>query len=260
MPRQLFIGDIHGHYNGLRALWKLIDPAADDQVYFVGDLIDRGPRSADVVEFVRHHATGCVRGNHEQLLIDAIGQDGGGTVRLSHLEGWLYSGGQATLSSYDPSPYLLAEHLHWIAQLPAYLDLGHLWLVHAGVNPNLPLSQQNPHDMCWIRDLFHRSHTPYFANKLIITGHTITFTFPAVDPGQVVAGQGWIDIDTGVYHPRSGWLTALDWDNQQVYQVNVFSAQYRVRPYAEAVTFLDPTLIGPRSPGIARRVSRLSHS
>ena len=45
------------------------------QVYFVGDLIDRGPRSAEVVEFVRHHAIGCVRGNYEQLLIDAMGSD-----------------------------------------------------------------------------------------------------------------------------------------------------------------------------------------
>ena len=96
MPRQLFIGDIHGHYDGLRALWTLIDPAPEDQVYCVGDLIDRGPRSAEVVEFVRHHATGCVRGNHEQLLIDALSR-GEGDLGGASLEGWLYSGGHATL-------------------------------------------------------------------------------------------------------------------------------------------------------------------
>lgn len=257
MPRQLFIGDIHGHYDGLRALWTLIDPAPEDQVYCVGDLIDRGPRSAEVVEFVRHHATGCVRGNHEQLLIDALSR-GEGDLGGASLEGWLYSGGHATLKSYETSTERLEDDLHWIQQLPSYIDLGHLWLVHAGVNPTLPLAQQSPYEMCWIRDVFHGSQTPYFPDKLIITGHTITFTFPTIEPGQVVAGKGWLDIDTGVYHPRSGWLTALDWDNQLVYQVNVFSAQQRVRPCQEAITFLDPSLVRPRPRGVGRRLSRLS--
>ncbi|QQE65404.1 serine/threonine protein phosphatase [Leptolyngbya sp. BL0902] len=259
MPRQLIIGDIHGHYGGLQVLWRLIAPTAADQVYFVGDLIDRGPRSAEVVEFVRHHAAGCVRGNHEQLLIDAMGSGEEDGTRLSALEGWLYSGGQATLNSYEAHPHLLEEHLDWIRKLPSYLDLGNLWLVHAGVNPALPLSQQTPHDMCWIREVFHRSPQPYFPNKLIITGHTITFTFPSIAPGQVVEGKGWLDIDTGVYHPRSGWLTALDWDNQMVYQVNVFTTQQRVRPYAEAVTYLDPSLVRSRSRGLPGRLSRISH-
>lgn len=256
MPRQLFIGDIHGHYAGLQALWALMAPTAADQVYCVGDLIDRGPRSAEVVEFVRHHVAGCVRGNHEQLLIDALGEVSGEQGTLA-LEGWLYSGGQATLKSYEATPGLLEHHLQWIRQLPAYLDLGHLWLVHAGVNPALPLAQQSPYEMCWIRDPFHRSQTPYFPDKLIITGHTITFTFPTIDPGQVVSGKGWLDIDTGVYHSRSGWLTALDWDNQLVYQVNVFSAAQRVRPCQEAITPLDPRLVRPKPRGITR-LSRLS--
>lgn len=254
MPRQLLIGDIHGHYNGLKALWNLMAPTPEDEVYFVGDLIDRGPRSAEVVEFVRHHATGCVRGNHEQLLIDALGE-GEDRLHLPTLEGWLFSGGQATLKSYDAYPGLLEEHLPWIRQLPSYLDLGPLWLVHAGVDPALPLAQQNPHDMCWIRDIFHRSQTPYFPDKLIVTGHTITFTFPAIVPGQVVAGKGWLDIDTGVYHPRSGWLTALDWENQLVYQVNVFSEQTRVRPCHEAITPLDPVLVPQRPKGLIGRLS-----
>lgn len=256
MPRQFFIGDIHGHYDGLRALWDLIDPDPTDQIYCVGDLIDRGPCSAAVVEFVRHHAAGCVLGNHEQLLMDAFGEREGRTLPLSSLEGWLYSGGQATLNSYETDPALLEEHLIWLRQLPSYIDLGHLWLVHAGVNPALPLAQQNSYEMCWIRETFHSSLTPFFPDKLIITGHTITFTFPSIQPGQVVAGKGWLDIDTGVYHPRSGWLTALDWDNQQVYQVNVFSAEQRVRSCQEAITYLDPTLVRRRPSSFANRLSR----
>ena len=97
MPRRLFIGDIHGHYDGLRQLWELMAPDGDDQIYCVGDLIDRGPKSSEVVDFVRRHATGCVQGNHEQLLLDAFVD---GKVNLPTLHGWIYSGGQATLTSY----------------------------------------------------------------------------------------------------------------------------------------------------------------
>ncbi|NJL54727.1 serine/threonine protein phosphatase [bacterium] len=250
MPRRLFIGDIHGHYDGLRQLWDLIAPDEGDQVYCVGDLIDRGPKSYEVVDFIRRHATGCVQGNHEQLILDAFVD---GKVNLPTLHGWIYSGGQATLSSYGGSPSILEEHLNWIRQLPLYIDLGDLWLVHAGVNPALPLADQSSYEMCWIRETFHSSPTPFFSDKLIITGHTITFTFPTVEPGQVAGGRGWLDIDTGVYHPRSGWLTALDWDNQLIYQVNVFAPQTRVRPCEEAITYLDPALIKRRPRGVISR-------
>lgn len=244
MPRRLIIGDIHGHYSGLMQLWNLIAPTAEDQIYCIGDLIDRGPQSAEVVEFVRRHAAGCVRGNHEQLLLDTFVNGG---VHEPTFQGWIYSGGQATLSSYHHCQNQLDDHLTWLRQLPLYIDLGDLWLVHAGLNPAVSLAQQSSYEMCWIRDTFHRSQTPFFADKLIIIGHTITFTFPTVAPGQLAAGRGWLDIDTGVYHPRSGWLTALDWDNQLVYQVNVFEPQQRIRSCEEAITHLDPSLVRQRS-------------
>ncbi|MBE9159207.1 serine/threonine protein phosphatase [Nodosilinea sp. LEGE 06152] len=252
MPRRIFIGDIHGHYDGLQRLWDAIAPETDDEIYCVGDLIDRGPKSADVVDFVRRHATNCVRGNHEQLILDTFVD---GKINPPTLQGWIFSGGQATLTSYHGSASTLEDHLDWLRQLPLYIDLGDLWLVHAGVNPMLPIAEQSSYEMCWIRETFHSSLTPFFSDKLIITGHTITFTFPGVDPGQIVAGRGWIDIDTGVYHPRSGWLTALDWDNQIVYQVNVFEPIERVRSCAEAITYLDPTLIKKRPRDMATRAA-----
>jgi serine/threonine protein phosphatase 1 len=243
MPRRIFIGDIHGHYDGLKRLWDYLDPRQDDQIYCIGDLIDRGPKSAEVVEFVRQHATGCVRGNHEQLLLEAFSE---GELNLPNLQGWIFSGGQATLTSYDGSTEALGEHVEWLKLLPLYIDLGDVFLVHAGVNPALPIAEQSTHDLCWIRESFHSSTTPFFADKMIISGHTMTFTFPGVQPGQVVEGQGWLDIDTGVYHPRSGWLTAIDWDNRLVYQVNVFGPECRVRPYKQAVTAISPKAVKQR--------------
>lgn len=241
MPRKIFIGDVHGHYQGLVQLWNLLSLGESDEVYFVGDLIDRGPRSAEVIEFVRQRGSGCVMGNHEQLLVDTFV---GSNVRSSGLQGWLYSGGQATLSSYKGDSATFMDHLRWIRNLPLYLDLGDVWLVHAGLNPYLPLDQQSNHELCWIRETFHSSTCPYFEDKWIITGHTITFTFTGVEPGQVVTGQGWYDIDTGAYHPRSGWLTGLDWSSRKLYQVNVFDeTKARILPLDDAVAVIDPAKV-----------------
>jgi serine/threonine protein phosphatase 1 len=162
-----------------------------------------------------------------------------GKVYAPALQAWLQSGGRSTIASYDDMSHLL-RHVEWIRTLPTYLDLGDIWLVHAGVHPNLPLDQQSYQEFCWIRDEFHGSQEPYFENKLIITGHTITFTFSGVTPGAIAQGQGWLDIDTGAYHPKSGWLTGVDMTNGQVYQANVYTNQVRNQPLDELVTQIEP--------------------
>lgn len=240
--RRIFIGDVHGHYDALMLLLKAISPSQDDQIYFLGDLIDRGPKSAQVVDFVMENNHKCLRGNHEEMLIDVFRQ---GSKSVHALHAWLYSGGQSTLASYDEDG-VSQKHIDWISQLPLYLDLGDVWLVHAGVDPNISIEEQTAEEFCWIRDQFHRSNEPYFADKTIITGHTITFTLPGVQPGKLAQGNGWLDIDTGAYHPTSGWLTGLDWTNKLVYQIQTKDNQLRKIPLEEAVTKIKPSRIVPR--------------
>lgn len=237
--RRIFIGDVHGHYDGLMILLEAIAPNGDDQVYFLGDLIDRGPRSAQVVDFVQKSDYHCLLGNHEQLMIDAFPK---GRAFGPGLQAWLYSGGQATVASYKNMD-LLAEHLEWIKTLPMYMDLGDIWLVHAGVHPELAIEDQTSHEFCWIREEFHSIAKPYFPDKLIVTGHTITFTLPGVSPGAVAQGRGWLDIDTGAYHQKSGWLTGVDITNRRVYQVNVWQQEVRTMPLDEAITQVEPSQI-----------------
>lgn len=229
--RRIFIGDVHGHYDGLMKLLEAIAPGDGDMVYFVGDLIDRGPKSSEVVKFVKESSYPCVLGNHEQLLLDAFRDR---KIHKPAFQAWLYSGGQATITSYGNPQKLLAD-VEWIRTLPTYIDLGDVWLVHAGVHPELPIEAQGPEDFCWIRSQFHQISEPYFPDKLIVIGHTITFTFAGLEPGQLALGQGWIGIDTGVYNPKSGWLTALDLTHRKVYQVNVFQRCIRTLPLARAV-------------------------
>jgi serine/threonine protein phosphatase 1 len=237
--RRIFIGDVHGHYDGLMTLLEAIAPNGGDQVYFLGDLIDRGPRSAQVVDFVQKSDYHCLLGNHEQLMIDAFPK---GRAFGPGLQAWLYSGGQATVASYKNMD-LLAEHLEWIKTLPMYMDLGDIWLVHAGVHPEIPIEDQGSHEFCWIREEFHSIAQPYFADKLIVTGHTITFTLPGVSPGELAQGMGWLDIDTGAYHQKSGWLTGVDITNRRVYQVNVWQQEVRTLPLDEAIVQVEPAQI-----------------
>ncbi len=232
--RRIIIGDVHGYYDGVIRLLNKIKPDGEDQIYFLGDLIDRGPDSNKIVTFVRRGNYKCIRGNHEQMLIDSFSSISG-KVNGQALQAWLYAGGQTTVTSYGKHG-IPQEDLEWIRNLPTYFDLGDIWLVHAGIDPQLPLTKQNEHQFCWIRDEFHRMSEPYFPDKLIITGHTMTFTFHGVLPGKLASGNGWLDIDTGAYHPKSGWLTALDIDNRQVYQVNVFNKKERVLSLDEATT------------------------
>lgn len=236
--RRIIIGDVHGHYDGLMTLLEAIAPDSDAQVYFLGDLIDRGPQSAQVVDFVMKSPYQCLLGNHEQMLLDVLTGRASSQIR----QAWLYSGGYETLTSYQTIT-IPHHHIEWIQSLPPYLDLGDIWLAHAGVDPKLSLKEQTADQLCWVRNEFHSTSKPYFPDKLIIVGHTITFTLPGVRPGQLASGEGWLDIDTGAYHPKSGWLTGLDITNEQVYQVDVYDNLVRTLPLKDAVTRVNPAQI-----------------
>ena len=234
--KRLVIGDVHGHYNALCGLLTEIGLNSDDQVYFLGDLIDRGAHSAKVVELVIENEYKCILGNHELMLLEALGKE-----QINHLsfQTWLQNGGNATIMSYGHK-MPPREHIEWMKSLPFYFDLGDYWLVHAGVNPRKSILHQSPEAFCWIRDQFHCSHKAYFEDKTIIVGHTITFTFPGINPGKVVQGKGWLGIDTGAYHHLQGWLTALDLNNSMVYQVDSLGKRFRCLPFEEAIQTINP--------------------
>ncbi len=227
--RRIVIGDVHGHYQGLMQLLDAIAPTTEDQIYFLGDLIDRGPQSSQVVDFVKDNSYPCLLGNHEHMLIKILTDK---NASSQSVQGWLYSGGQATLASYKGGK-VPQEHLEWFQNLPLYLDLGDIFLVHAGIDPSKTIEEQTAEEFCWIREKFHRIQKPYFSDKIIIVGHTITFTLPQIPVGKIASGPGWLDLDTGAYHPRSGWLSALDVTNSQVYQVNVFKNKVSTLPLEE---------------------------
>ena len=233
--KRFVIGDVHGHYTALSSLLANIAPHQEDEVYFLGDLIDRGSQSAQVVDFVIKNNYHCILGNHEVMLLDALKDE---TIEPQILQGWLQNGGNTTVVSYG---YKMPpkEHIQWIKNLPTYIDLGDYWLVHAGVDPRSSIEIQSADQFCWIRQEFHGIDRPYFKDKTIIIGHTITFTFDGVKSGQLARGNGWIGIDTGVYHHQWGWLTALELNESIVYQVDSFGKKFRKMPLEQVARNID---------------------
>jgi serine/threonine protein phosphatase 1 len=197
MERIFAIGDIHGCFDKLKALMDIIDIDWNrDNALFLGDYIDRGPDSYEVIEFLialkkRHPNIIFLKGNHEEMFENFMS----GNNRL----GYLYDGGQQTLDSYlrhsrgcerFPVP---EEHLDFFRSLVLFHQTSSYIFVHAGLKKGIPLEKQDPKELLWIRESFIRSKADF--GKRVIFGHT-PFEEPLVEVNK-------IGIDTGaVYHNR----------------------------------------------------------
>jgi serine/threonine protein phosphatase 1 len=213
------IGDIHGCYD---RLVELLDRIADDnaqrdstrlpQIVFLGDMVDRGHQSAEVIDLVfklvrDNSNVFALRGNHEQVLCDIAG---GATAQI---EAWLRMGGRRTLRSYGIDPdwaaahhgdlagaltrAIPAEQLRWLGKLPLSARSGDYFFCHAGVRPGVSLARQRREDLLWIREEFLDSTIDHGA--VIVHGHAIV--------RDVSIERNRIAVDTGAY--RSGRLSAV---------------------------------------------------
>lgn len=200
------LGDVHGCTDQLRELHDRIAsdldarPIDDWRIIHLGDYVDRGPDSRGTIDFLIERQAEdrrvlCLRGNHEKLF--ARGLEGG---RMREL--WLRFGGDETLQSYGVAlPDFLRsygaegsaegiipnEHRIFLESLPDEFRAGDYFFVHAGIDPELPLSEQNVEAKLWIRAPFLESDQEFEA--IIIHGHT---------PGpKVEVRANRIGIDTG---------------------------------------------------------------
>lgn len=215
------IGDIHGR---LDLLEPLVDAVRSDLegsdakrkvCIFLGDYIDRGPASCEVIRFLADlDRTGPIewrflKGNHEETMLDFLDDPSVGPA-------WCTYGGDTTLRSYGLRPpavkhvaggwasvsqdlahNLSPKELGFLEGLELSVEIGGYFFAHAGARPGTPLQKQRPHDLMWIRRSFLDSDVPL--EKIVVHGHT-----PTTD---VYADPRRIGIDTKAY--ESGVLTAL---------------------------------------------------
>jgi serine/threonine protein phosphatase 1 len=175
MARTYALSDIHGCQDKLeRLVARCQSDARDDSAKFVflGDYIDRGPDSREVVEYLIDFETRrpehviCLCGNHEDMALAAIDDP-------VEIDQWVvYNGGDKALASYgvtSPSE-LPADHVAWLRGLPTQHDDGLRFFVHAGVDPTRPLDRQSRHDLLWMREPFLSDPRDY--GRFIVRGHT----------------------------------------------------------------------------------------
>jgi len=194
MKKIFAIGDIHGCYDQLKALVEKIPiDFSRDTLLFIGDYIDRGPHSAEVVDYLiqlkkRVKEVIFLKGNHEDMLDKFLSGDDRFT--------YLLNGGQQTLDSYlkktvQPESFPIPpDHVEFFKSLRLYYETEDFIFVHAGLRPRTPLETQSAEDLLWIRDNF--ISTKYDFGKRVIFGHT-PLKKPLVEPNK-------IGIDTGAVY------------------------------------------------------------
>jgi serine/threonine protein phosphatase 1 len=214
--RAYVVGDIHGRLDLLDALLDKIHAeltARKVLLVFVGDLIDRGPSSAQVVERLRTYRhpgveTMFLQGNHEEVLLRILQ----GEADL--IAKWCTFGGTQCLQSYGVDTTALARlgdaealafvrkaiprrHVEFLESFHDSCRFGDYLFVHAGIRPGVELDQQKQVDLRWIREPFLFDETDH--GFVVVHGHTISH--------DVDRRPNRIGIDTGAY--RSGVLTAM---------------------------------------------------
>ena len=217
--RLLCIGDVHGCAPELERLLAAVDPGDEDRLVFLGDYIDRGTDSRATVDLLCDLAacrpqTVFLRGNHEEMFLDFVGEDG------ANKQAFFHNGGAQTLVSYGWEPAerpptaevahaLVPEaHLAFFRTLVLRHEEDGFAFVHAGVRPGIPLAEQAREDLLWIREEFllvdHR------LDETVVFGHT-----PYRDVW--FGGARKIGLDTGCVY--GGRLSCLDLTQGVLHQV-----------------------------------------
>jgi serine/threonine protein phosphatase 1 len=211
--RLLAIGDIHGCHRSLLQMLALLrlDPLADTLV-LIGDYLDRGPDSRGVIETLLTLKKNfpnliCLRGNHEAMFLDFFREE-------KNEERYFLNGGMTTLLSYGLSPAdaragtgFPEDHLAFLISLPLFHETPDYCFVHAGLRSGIPIADQSPEDLLWIRREFIGSDWDF--GKTIVFGHTPLHE-PLLEPNK-------IGIDTGAVY--GGSLTCVELPSRRIYQV-----------------------------------------
>ena len=224
MREHWVIPDIHGCAKTLKALIEeMIKPSKHDWLYFLGDYIDRGPGSKEVIDYLMHlqyedYNIRLLMGNHEDYLVKSYEEE----INLKSLFGlkyknrkkkeWLFHGGKETMESFklDDLKDFPPKYVEWMKNLEYYIELENFILVHAGFNFNSENPFQDKESMLWVRDFEIDSNI--VKNKKIIHGH-VPVSLEFIDISIKNKSYKFIDLDNGCYmHDRVGYgnLLALE--------------------------------------------------
>lgn len=215
------ITDIHGCRESFRQLLEKINFQPNDELYLLGDYIDRGPDSKGVIDDIIHlqqsgYCIVCLRGNHEQAMLES-------RTNLKLRRSWVTSwGGLQTVESFDALDMkdIDGSYYEFMEDLPYFIELHDYVLVHAGLDFSKKEPLKDKQGMLWIRRWRETVDQDWLDGKVIVHGHTpisketIELQMDCLDEIPV------IDIDGGcVYKGQEerGYLVALDLDSRELH-------------------------------------------
>jgi serine/threonine protein phosphatase 1 len=229
--RTWVIPDVHGCLVTLRALVEdLIGLRKSDALIFLGDVIDRGPASKGVIDYIMKLGesgikTSVIKGNHEDYMAkvyrDELARTGFrkmlGLKSVSYKE-WMMYGGEDTLQSFDVVNVaeIPVKYIEWIESLNFYLKWGNFLIVHAGFNFEIDNIFSDTQSMMWIRE--YKIDPVKLGNRKIIHGH-VPVTLDFIHQSIVSNSFRFIDLDNGVYladKPGYGNLLALELNTMEL--------------------------------------------
>ncbi|MCB0628292.1 MAG: metallophosphoesterase family protein [Saprospiraceae bacterium] len=222
--RRIAITDIHGCLDSFKALLDKIAYTSEDELYLLGDYIDRGPDSKGVIDLIlklreQGHEILCLTGNHEAMFLEIAGESEGTPLDL-------YPGLPDTLLSYGchhPRDIPMG-HLDFMSTLPYYHEVDGFLLVHAGLNFRIANPLDDLSSMIWERYWYTRINKDWLQDRIILHGHTPTYVDDIL---RMYAGLDILQfmvLDSGCVYDRRGLhqLTAFDMTNRKLYfQENV---------------------------------------
>ena len=185
-PRVIAIGDIHGCAVALRALVEVIQPTADDTLITLGDCVDRGPESRQVIEQLLQLREQCrlipLMGNHEEMMLNVL--DG-----KPQPDDWMQCGGAATIESYRGADGKVRpipdDQVAYIRTWGDYFETDSHFFVHGGYEPDRPLTHQHWQTMRW-QSLKFGIPEPHVSGKTAVVGHSSQKSGKVLDLGHLV--------------------------------------------------------------------------
>lgn len=209
--RLIAIGDIHGCCLALDTLLQAIQPTRLDRLVFLGDLVDQGKESKDVLERIlalqKITQVTLIQGNHEEMMFAALENE-------QALRYWERCGGVATLNSYNFGAKLdEVPPAHWalLESCQPYLETENFIFTHANYVPELAMAEQPAYSLKW--ELFESAkEAGHVSGKTMVVGHTEQKNAEILDLGFAMC------IDTACW--TYGWLTAIDVNTREVWQAS----------------------------------------
>jgi len=230
--RIIVVGDLHGYVSPLEELLEKISIQKEDLVLFMGDYIDRGPHSKQVVQKMVelkniHKNVLFLKGNHEDMLLGSVGF----SAAVNDINTWFYNGGISTLRSYGMSnedikaltkiwedtlrlekimEVIPESHMKFFQELELYVESENFFFCHAGVDPysSLEEGKENIFNLLWMRDHIYADHQVW--EKTVVCGHTPL--------EELIINDKLICVDTGLYY--FGILSAVDVISRDIFQVS----------------------------------------